>query len=100
MAKVRVHELAKEYGVESKVILAKLKEMGEFVKSASSTVEPRIVKRLEDQYGDELRGMPYPPPMPAGWYDEKRAGQNPFSTRRRTRSWRRLPLSLGCRRTS
>ena len=40
MAKVRVHELAKELGVESKVVLAKLGEMGEFVKSASSTVEP------------------------------------------------------------
>ena len=80
MAKVRVHELAKEYGVESRVILAKLKEMGEFVKSASSTVEPRIVQRLEDQYGEDLRGTPYTPTMPAGWYDEKGAGPNPFST--------------------
>ena len=35
MAKVRVHELAKEFGVESKVVLTKLNEMGEFVKSAS-----------------------------------------------------------------
>ena len=59
-----MHELAKEYGVESKVILAKLKEMGEFVKSASSTVERRIVKRLVDQYCDDLRGMPYTPPLP------------------------------------
>ena len=55
MAKVRVHELAKELGVESKVVLAKLKEMGEFVKSASSTVEPPVVKRFTDQFGDELR---------------------------------------------
>jgi translation initiation factor IF-2 len=39
VAKVRVHELAKEFGVESKVILATLKDMGEFVKSASSTIE-------------------------------------------------------------
>jgi translation initiation factor IF-2 len=37
--KARVHELAKELGVESKVVMAKLKELGEFVKSASSTVE-------------------------------------------------------------
>ena len=55
MAKVRVHELAKELGVESKVVLAKLKEMGEFVKSASSTVEPPVVKRFADTFGEELK---------------------------------------------
>ncbi|MDQ3616891.1 MAG: translation initiation factor IF-2 [Actinomycetota bacterium] len=55
MAKVRVHELAKELGVESKEVLSKLKDMGEFVKSASSTVEPPVVKRFNDRYGDELR---------------------------------------------
>ncbi len=40
MAKVRVYELAKELGVESKQLLAHLKEQGEFVRSASSTIEP------------------------------------------------------------
>lgn len=55
MAKVRVHELAKEFGVESKVVLTKLKEMGEFVKSASSTIEPPVQKRFNDAYGAELR---------------------------------------------
>jgi translation initiation factor IF-2 len=44
--KARVHELAKELGVESKVVLAKLKELGEFVKSASSTVEAPVARRL------------------------------------------------------
>src|SRR5215475_3243258 len=44
--KPRVHELAKELGVESKVVLAKLKEMGEFVKSASSTIEAPVARRL------------------------------------------------------
>ncbi|MEV8419139.1 translation initiation factor IF-2 N-terminal domain-containing protein, partial [Streptomyces niveus] len=39
MAKVRVYELAKEFGVESKVVMAKLQELGEFVRSASSTIE-------------------------------------------------------------
>jgi translation initiation factor IF-2 len=29
--KARVHELAKELGVESKVVMGKLKELGEFV---------------------------------------------------------------------
>ncbi|WP_420753241.1 translation initiation factor IF-2 N-terminal domain-containing protein, partial [Rhodococcus sp. O3] len=36
--KPRVHELAKELDVTSKVVLERLKELGEFVKSASSTV--------------------------------------------------------------
>ncbi len=51
MAKTRVHELAKEFGVESKFVLEKLKEMGEFVKSASSTVEPPVEMRFKKQYG-------------------------------------------------
>ncbi|MGL5857780.1 MAG: translation initiation factor IF-2 [Angustibacter sp.] len=48
MAKVRVYELAKELGVESKVVMTKLQEMGEFVRSASSTVEPPVVRRLRE----------------------------------------------------
>ncbi len=46
MPKVRVYELAKELGVESKVVMTKLQELGEFVRSASSTVEPPVVRRL------------------------------------------------------
>jgi len=38
VAKVRVYELAKEFGVESKAVMVKLNEMGEFVRSASSTI--------------------------------------------------------------
>ena len=48
MSKVRVYELAKELGVESKVVLAKLQELGEFVRSASSTIEPPVARRLRD----------------------------------------------------
>ena len=48
MAKVRVYELAKELGVESKIVMAKLNELGEFVRSASSTVEPPVVRKLRD----------------------------------------------------
>ena len=44
--KARVHELAKELGVESKTVLAKLQEIGEYVKSASSTVEAPVARRL------------------------------------------------------
>ncbi len=48
MSKVRVHELAKELGVTSKDVLAKLQDMGEFVKSASSTVEAPVARRLRE----------------------------------------------------
>src|SRR4029079_15268250 len=48
--KARVHELAKEFGVTSKEVLAKLKEQGEFVKSASSTVEAPVARRVRDAY--------------------------------------------------
>jgi translation initiation factor IF-2 len=54
VAKVRVHELAKQYDVTSKEVLGMLGELGEFVKAASSTVEPPVVKRFQDKYGAEL----------------------------------------------
>ena len=50
MAKVRVYELAKELGLESKVLLAKIQDLGEFVKSASSTLEPPVVRKMRELY--------------------------------------------------
>ena len=50
MSKVRVYELAKELGVESKVVVAKLQELGEFVRSASSTIEAPVVRKLRDSF--------------------------------------------------
>jgi len=48
--KARVHELAKELGVTSKDVLGKLNELGEFVKSASSTVEAPVARRLRESF--------------------------------------------------
>ncbi|MEU8043645.1 translation initiation factor IF-2 [Micromonospora echinofusca] len=62
--KARVHELAKELGVESKTVLAKLKEMGEFVKSASSTVEAPVARRLRSAFVAGA-GSPAPAAPPA-----------------------------------
>jgi len=45
-----VHELAKELGKSSKEIIAKLNEFGEFVKSASSTIEAPVVRKLKDAF--------------------------------------------------
>ncbi len=56
MPKVRVYELAKELGVESKIVLTMLKDMGEFVRSASSTVEAPVERRLKEKLASE------PPP--------------------------------------
>ena len=72
MAKVRVYELAKEFGVESKVVMAELENMGEFVRSASSTIEAPVVRRLKESFsGDSAKSgrqgphsdaRPAPPP--------------------------------------
>ncbi len=54
MAKVRVSELAKQYGVKSAEMITMLTDLGEYVKAPSSSVEPPVVKRFEDKYGAEL----------------------------------------------
>ncbi|MGI6878667.1 translation initiation factor IF-2 [Microbacterium sp. gxy059] len=58
MAKPRVHEIAAELGVDSKTALAKLKELGEFVKSPSSTVEPPVARKLRAAFADEAGAKP------------------------------------------
>ncbi|POX69062.1 translation initiation factor IF-2 N-terminal domain-containing protein, partial [Mycobacterium kansasii] len=60
--KARVHELAKELGVTSKEVLARLSEQGEFVKSASSTVEAPVARRLRESFGG---AKPAPEQAPA-----------------------------------
>ena len=55
MAKPRVHELAKELDptgkkITSKMILAWLKDQGEFVKAASSAVEPPVARRVREHF--------------------------------------------------
>lgn len=51
--KARVHELAKELGITSKDILTHLKEQGDFVKSASSTVEAPVARRLRERFASD-----------------------------------------------
>jgi len=48
--KPRVYEIAKEFGVESSDVLAKLQEMGEFTRSAASTVEPEALRQLWEHF--------------------------------------------------
>lgn len=54
--KLRVHELAKQLGVTSKELLGTLKEQGEFVKTASSTIEPPVVKKMRAVYEEKNGG--------------------------------------------
>jgi translation initiation factor IF-2 len=73
VAKTRVHELAKEFGVESKFVLEKFKEMGEFVKSASSTVELPAEMRFRKEVGESLKAAA--PAAPAAPAEEKAAAK-------------------------
>ena len=54
MAKTRVSELAKKYGIKSADALKMLSDIGEFAKTASSSIELPAVKKFEDTYGADL----------------------------------------------
>ncbi len=47
MANPRVHEIAAELGIESKVVLEHLKTMGEFVKGPSSSIAPPVARKVK-----------------------------------------------------
>jgi translation initiation factor IF-2 len=67
-----VYELAKALGVESKDIISKLEEVGEYVKSASSTVEAPVIRRLHDKF-PELKEAAAKAPAPAKKAPAKKA---------------------------
>ncbi|MDR6596034.1 translation initiation factor IF-2 [Saccharothrix longispora] len=77
-----MHELAKELGVTSKELLTKLADQGEYVKSASSTVEAPVARRLRDAYAKNdakpkssgARPAPPKPQVPASSGDAPRPG--------------------------
>lgn len=88
MAKLRVYELAKVLGVESKTILTVLKDMGEFVRSAASPVEPPVERRLRrwlQEHPQDRRSQSRPPqparrePCPA---PDRRAAAGPAHLQR------------------
>jgi len=90
VAKIRVYELAKELGVDSKTLMRTLNEYGEFVRSASSTIEPPTVRRVRAAYAERppepahpaagtRRHNPYAPSLSA-----RRLYAQPVSSRRTT----------------
>ncbi len=65
MALPRVYDIAKELGIDSKVALAKLAELGEFVKSGSSTITPPVAKKLREAFPDAKPKEEAPKKAPA-----------------------------------
>ena len=67
MALPRVYDIAKELGIDTNEALAKLKELGEYVKSGSSTIAPPVAKKLRDAFpnakpkADEPKAEPAKP---------------------------------------
>ncbi len=51
MGKLKVHELAKELGVQSKEIIAKAKELGVEISSHLSNVDDSIAEKIRKKYG-------------------------------------------------
>ncbi len=54
--KRRVHELARELGVSTREIIASCNEQGIFVKSASSVLEPAVVKKVRGFFANRKPG--------------------------------------------
>ena len=79
MAKLRVHELAKELGITSKKLLEVLKDSGEFVKSASSTIEAPVVRKARE-YMDAHPELSNNKKRPAAQAAAKPAAAKPAAT--------------------
>ncbi|MGI8678519.1 MAG: translation initiation factor IF-2 N-terminal domain-containing protein, partial [Jatrophihabitans sp.] len=66
--KIRVSALAKELGIKSKEAVDKLNELGEYVKTASSTVEAPAARKLREAFPNAT-----PAPAPAKKAPAKKA---------------------------
>src|SRR5262245_54470210 len=88
--KPRVHELAKELGVDSKTVLARLNEMGEYVKSASSTIEAPVARRLREAF--VASPAPAAPPAPSGAAAPKAAKAKPAPPKKAAAPARKGPV--------
>ena len=92
MANPRVHEIANELGIDSKIALAKLTEMGEFVKSASSSIAPPVARRLKKALEEDGVAKPAaaPAPKPAAKPAPK-PGPKPAPAAPEGKAWSRKP---------
>ena len=65
MALPRVYDIASELGIDTKDALAKLKELGEYVKGGSSTITPPVAKKLREAFPDAKPAEAKPAAKPA-----------------------------------
>ena len=56
LSKVRVYELAREIGIQSKELVEFLEELGADVKNHMSTVEEDIAEMIKDHFAVEAGG--------------------------------------------
>jgi DNA-binding transcriptional MerR regulator len=83
-----VYELAKEFGVESRLVMIRLVELREFVRSASSVVAPEIARQLREV-------------TPSQWAEYRaahppRTEPEPVPVRRRTVQALTIPEAAAC----
>ncbi|GGR33336.1 translation initiation factor IF-2 [Agromyces mediolanus] len=79
-AKPRVHEIASELGVDTKIALEKLKELGEYVKGPSSSIEPPVARKLKaalEAAGAAGTAAPAAAPKPAAAKPGPKPGPKP-----------------------
>jgi hypothetical protein len=72
---IRVHELATETGRESREVLAVAHQLGEYVKSASSTLTPQVAARIRAAL---VSSPPRPGRRPAAGLDRPRLNRRRF----------------------
>ena len=65
MALPRVYDIANELGIDTKEALAKLKELGEYVKAGSSTITPPVAKKLREAFPNAKPAEAKPAAAPA-----------------------------------
>jgi translation initiation factor IF-2 len=61
LALPRVYDIAKELGIDTKVALAKLEELGEYVKGGSSTIAPPVAAKLRAAFPNAEKPAPKKP---------------------------------------
>lgn len=81
-ARGRVHELAKEFGVSSKEVIALLAERGEHARSASSTVTPASVRALRQEFAHRPQTTRRPNVVPKSSDSREPNGRSRASAKR------------------
>ena len=77
MALPRVYDIAKELGIDTKVALAKLEELGEYVKGGSSTIAPPVAAKLRAAFPNVEKPAPKKAPAKKKTKEEPVAEEQP-----------------------